>query len=91
MHFLLLHNPCQVSKGDLVAAQFTGDGQFYRAKVVDILADEYDENKIELNLDFIDFGDQGTKPKDEVFDLRMEFLKLNFQAIACSMANIKPR
>ena len=55
------------------------------------MVDEYDDSKVELDLDFLDFGDHGTKPKEEVFDLRTEFLKLNFQAIACSMANIKPR
>ena len=71
--------------------QFHGDGQFYRAKVIDVTVDEYDNSKTELELNFVDYGDHGLKPKDVVFDIRTEFLKLSFQAIPCSMSNIKPR
>lgn len=76
--------------GDLVAAKFPGDGQFYRAKVVDVSVDEYDEESAELDLDFVDFGDSGTAQKRDVFQLRTEFLKLSFQAIECCIHNIKP-
>ncbi|TRY76853.1 hypothetical protein TCAL_03528 [Tigriopus californicus] len=76
--------------GDLVAAQFEADGRWYRAKVVKVIPDEYDESQISLDLDYVDFGDCIQKSISEVYNLRTTFLKLNFQAIQCSLARIEP-
>ena len=43
----------------------------------------------QVEIDFADFGDCQRKPASDIFRLEKEFLKLNFQAVECSMANIK--
>ena len=44
----------------------------------------------QVEIDFADFGDCQRKPASDIFRLEKEFLKLNFQAVECSIANIKP-
>eukprot|EP00095_Tigriopus_kingsejongensis_P000961 maker-scaffold83_size396513-snap-gene-1.19 protein:Tk00961 transcript:maker-scaffold83_size396513-snap-gene-1.19-mRNA-1 annotation:"tudor and kh domain-containing protein" len=80
----------EAESGDLIAAQFEGDGRWYRAKVVKVIQDEYDEARVDLDLDFVDFGDCIRKPISEIRNLKTNFLRLNFQAIRCSLANTKP-
>lgn len=80
----------QVCEGDLVAAQWQGDEKWYRAKVIKVIQDEYNEQLQKVDLDFVDFGDAETKNKEEVCELKTEFLKLNFQAIKCSLDGVKP-
>ncbi len=80
-----------VSAGDVVAAQWPGDDKWYRARVVAVIRDEYDEGKEpELDIDFVDFGDCDKKPLEKVFDLRADFLGLSFQAIECTLAGVEP-
>ena len=45
---------------------------------------------LQVDIDFVDFGDCLRKPVKDVFRLEKEFFGLGFQAIECSMANIKP-
>jgi len=78
-----------VRKGDIVVSTFSGDSNYYRAKVVDVSLNEYDGSKSNLDLDFIDYGDSEVKPISEVFEIKTEFLKLHFQAIPCKLANIR--
>ena len=59
--------------------------------MVSVSKDEYDDQKVTLDIDFVDFGDCETKDLKDVYGLKTEFLKLNFQAIECRMANITPR
>nr|XP_060614080.1 tudor and KH domain-containing protein [Anolis sagrei ordinatus] len=70
--------------GDLVAARHSNDSCWYRAKVLDVL-----ENK-NLDLYYVDFGDNGEAPLEALRPLRSDFLSLPFQAIECSLAGIAP-
>jgi hypothetical protein len=76
--------------GDVVAAQFPGDGKWYRAKVHAVSKNDYDDTRETLSIDFVDFGDCFEKRKGDLLTLRAEFLQLSFQAIKCTMARIVP-
>ena len=76
--------------GDLVAAKCAPDGSWYRAKVTNVCEDEYEEGKLQVELYFVDFGENDSKHLSECFYLKEEFLQLSFQAIACKLADIKP-
>ncbi len=81
----------EVKDGDVVASMWPGDERWYRARVVEVVRDEYDENaEPMLDLDFVDFGDCDKMPLGEVYDLRTNFLSLSFQAIECCLAGIEP-
>nr|XP_014427154.2 tudor and KH domain-containing protein [Pelodiscus sinensis] len=73
-----------VRVGDIVAAPYTGHSAWYRARVLGTL-----ENG-NLDLYFVDFGDNGEAPLEALRALRSDFLSLPFQAIECSLAGIAP-
>ena len=79
-----------VKPGDLVASQIPSDNSWYRARVIEVIIpdDEYDETQIEVDIDFVDFGDCERKPITSVFRLLDNFLNLNFQAIECCLADV---
>ena len=81
-----------VNAGDFVASQINSDNNWYRARVVDVIIpkDEYDEGLIEVDIDFVDFGDCERKSVTSVFKLLDGFLSLNFQAIECCLADVGP-
>jgi len=79
-----------VVEGDIVAAKFSSDNKWYRAKVVSVLPDDYDETQTEIDVDFVDFGDYERMLRTEVCKIRPEFLKLTFQAIDCALAHVEP-
>ncbi|XP_066218588.1 tudor and KH domain-containing protein [Saccopteryx leptura] len=70
--------------GDIVAAPLPTNGSWYRARVLGTL-----ENG-NLDLYFVDFGDNGDCPLRDLRALRSDFLSLPFQAIECSLARIAP-
>ncbi|ELV10730.1 Tudor and KH domain-containing protein [Tupaia chinensis] len=70
--------------GDIVAAPLPANGSWYRARVLGTL-----ENG-NLDLYFVDFGDNGDCPLKDLRALRSDFLSLPFQAIECSLARIAP-
>ncbi|XP_077012106.1 tudor and KH domain-containing protein isoform X2 [Tamandua tetradactyla] len=74
--------PVQV--GDIVAAPLPTNGSWYRARVLGTL-----ENG-NLDLYFVDFGDNGDCPLKDLRALRSDFLSLPFQAIECSLARVAP-
>jgi len=78
----------EITQGDVVVTLWPGDDKWYRAKVVEVVKNEYDQS-VKVDLDFVDFGDCEKKSLDEVFDLRTDFLKLSFQAIECTLAGVK--
>ena len=80
----------EVEEGDIVAARFSSDNKWYRARVVVVASDDYDESLTEVDVDFVDFGDYERMLKSEVCKLLPEFLKLKFQAIDCSLAHVEP-
>lgn len=81
----------QLSVGQLVAAPFTFDGKWYRAEVIEVTEDDYDPDESDVTLLYVDYGDSSALKRKQVFELRTDFLRLRFQAIECSLANVKPR
>ncbi|XP_006900142.1 PREDICTED: tudor and KH domain-containing protein isoform X3 [Elephantulus edwardii] len=73
-----------VQVGDIVAAPLPSNGCWYRARILGTL-----ENG-NLDLYFVDFGDNGDCPLRDLRALRSDFLSLPFQAIECSLAQIAP-
>ncbi|XP_021569808.1 tudor and KH domain-containing protein [Carlito syrichta] len=73
-----------VHVGDIVAAPLPASGSWYRARILGTL-----ENG-NLDLYFVDFGDNGDCPLKDLRALRSDFLSLPFQAIECSLARIAP-
>ncbi|XP_053134509.1 tudor and KH domain-containing protein isoform X2 [Hemicordylus capensis] len=73
-----------VHVGDIVAAPYPEDCSWYRATILGPL-----ENG-NLDLYYVDFGDNGAMPLEKLRPLRSDFLSLPFQAIQCSLAGIAP-
>ncbi|XP_035305548.1 tudor and KH domain-containing protein-like [Cricetulus griseus] len=73
-----------VHVGDTVAARYSADGSWYRAKILGTL-----ENG-NWDVYFVDWGNNGDCPLKELRALRSDFLSLPFQAIECSLAQITP-
>ncbi|NXT50578.1 TDRKH protein, partial [Pluvianellus socialis] len=73
-----------VQAGDIVAAPYADDSEWYRARVLGTL-----ENG-NFDLYYVDFGDNGEAPREALRALRSDFLSLPFQAIECSLAGIGP-
>ena len=76
--------------GEIVAARFSQEDSYYRAKVVSIKEDSYDASQSRVELFYVDYGDTEEKEITEVYELKTEYLKLKYQAIQCSIAHVKP-
>ncbi|XP_030630155.1 tudor and KH domain-containing protein [Chanos chanos] len=70
--------------GDIVAAPYRDFGTWNRARVLGILGSGL------VDLYYVDFGDNGELPRDQLRTMRSDFLSLPFQAIECSLAGIQP-
>ncbi|KAF5270669.1 hypothetical protein FQA39_LY01407 [Lamprigera yunnana] len=84
-----LHTLNSLGNGDLVAAQFNFDKKWYRAEVLKVTNENGMDPLAELY--FVDYGDTDLVPCKNVFELRTDFLRLNFQAIECYLAGIEPK
>lgn len=84
------HRLDKISKGDLVAAVFQFDNKWYRAEVLDVFEDKDDQNSQKAELYYLDYGDTDVVPCSQIRELRTDFLRLHFQAIECSLANVEP-
>ncbi|KAM8794368.1 tudor and KH domain-containing protein [Eudromia elegans] len=73
-----------VHVGDIVAARYEDGSAWYRARVLGTLQNG------NLDLYYVDFGDNGEAPREALRALRTDFLSLPFQAIECSLAGIVP-
>ncbi|KAM6434611.1 tudor and KH domain-containing protein isoform 1-T2 [Liasis olivaceus] len=73
-----------VHVGDIVAAFYPDDCSWYRARVLGTL------DNGNLDLYFVDFGDNGEAPLEKLRLLRTDFLGLPFQAIECGLAGVAP-
>ncbi|XP_053330685.1 tudor and KH domain-containing protein isoform X2 [Spea bombifrons] len=71
-----------IQAGDIVAAPFHADKFWYRAKVLGFL-----ENG-NVDLYYVDYGDNWATAVENVCPLRSDFLSLPFQAIECSLVGI---
>ncbi|XP_007250177.3 tudor and KH domain-containing protein isoform X1 [Astyanax mexicanus] len=70
--------------GDIVAAPYRDHGTWNRARVLGILSSGL------VDLYYVDFGDNGELPRDQLCSMRSDFLSLPFQAIECSLAGVCP-
>lgn len=77
------HKLKNVEVGDLVAATFFYDERWYRAEVLEI-----NDNLAELY--YVDYGDTEKVALADLYELKVNFLKLHFQAIECFLARIEP-
>lgn len=80
----------KVKEGDIVAAKFPHDNSWYRGRVCSYEHNELDPSKSLATVYYVDFGDTESIAMDNVCELRTDYLKLNFQAIECYLANIDP-
>lgn len=74
-----LHRIQEPYLDQIVAAMFKWDNKWYRAKVVAILPNEYNESDMVLDIYFLDYGDSTYVAQNEVFQLRTDLLTLRFQ------------
>ncbi|KAE8588985.1 hypothetical protein XENTR_v10022847 [Xenopus tropicalis] len=74
----------EIQVGDIVAAPFRSDYFWYRAKVAGFL-----ENG-NVDLYYVDYGDNWDVGREKLFPLRHDFLSLPFQAIECGLSKVSP-
>jgi len=84
------HTLSSVDEGEIVAARYSDENSYYRARVISFREDTYDISRSTVDLDFVDFGDAEEKNIGEVFSLKTNFLKLKFQAVECTLAGVRP-
>ncbi|KAG7208620.1 hypothetical protein KM043_014827 [Ampulex compressa] len=80
-----MHLLKNISVGEIVAAKFSVDHQWYRGEVISISEDGY------CKVYFVDYGDHEMVELNHVLELRTDFLSLRLQAVECSLANVKSR
>ncbi|KAL4710908.1 hypothetical protein ACJJTC_002538 [Scirpophaga incertulas] len=85
-----MHALDHASIGQVVAAVFRHDGRWYRARVHNILPNEYDASKLVADVFFVDYGDSEFVSVTELCELRADLLRLRFQAMECFLAGVKP-
>ena len=73
----------ECSKGDFIAAQFSGDELWYRAQVCDTTVEG-------VAVCFVDHGNQEIVSHSQIQYLDPEFAKLPAQAVPCSLAEVLP-
>ncbi|XP_058016771.1 tudor and KH domain-containing protein [Ahaetulla prasina] len=73
-----------VQVGDIVATYYPEDRSWYRAEVLGTL------DNGNLDIYYVDFGDNGEVSLEKLRLLRSDFLGLPFQAIECSLAGVAP-
>lgn len=80
----------EIDQGSIVVAKYSTDKNWYRARINKITIDDYDETQVDVEVDFVDFGDFETKAIEEICQIKDEFLSLKFQAIPAKLADTKP-
>ncbi|XP_012134855.1 tudor and KH domain containing protein papi isoform X2 [Megachile rotundata] len=80
-----IHALKNVTLGQIVAAKFSFDEQWYRAEVTSTPEDG------QCEVCFLDYGDREVVQLDSILELRMDFLGVPIQTMEFSLANIKPR
>lgn len=85
-----LHELEKVKEGDIVAARFPHDYSWYRGQVCSYEHNDLDPSKSIATIYYVDFGDTEPISMENVCELRTHYLKLNFQAVECYLANIDP-
>ncbi|XP_064606575.1 tudor domain-containing protein 1-like [Liolophura sinensis] len=93
VHFMTTHyNSCQFKGnkmllpaiGEIVAARFTCDDKWYRAKVI------FSENEKNVKVFYLDFGNAEVLSMARIHPIEPQFLQLPFQAIECTLKGVEP-
>ncbi|NWV19715.1 TDRD1 protein, partial [Origma solitaria] len=74
--------PFQPKLGEACCAQFSGNGHWYRAVVLEV-------SQCEVKVLYGDYGNTETLPLSKVLPITDSYLKLPFQTITCSLAGIE--
>ncbi|XP_044130496.1 tudor and KH domain-containing protein isoform X2 [Bufo gargarizans] len=74
----------EIQVGDIVAALFHTDRIWYRAEVLGFLKNG------NVDLYYVDYGDNWATARENLFPLRSDFLSLPFQAIECCLSGVAP-
>ena len=69
--------------GELVAAKYTQNEQWYRACVVDVTEET-------IKVSFVDYGNSEWTEAANVKRMLPQFLHMPFQAVECFLGNIEP-
>ncbi|XP_070289338.1 tudor domain-containing protein 1 [Myotis yumanensis] len=80
-----LSNDFKAEVGQPCCAFFSGDGNWYRALVKEIVPNG------NIKVHFVDYGNIGEVTADELQMIPSEFLTLPFQGIQCWLVDIQPR
>ncbi|XP_073493457.1 tudor and KH domain-containing protein isoform X2 [Phyllobates terribilis] len=75
----------EIQVGDIVAAPFHVDEFWYRAEVLGFLKNG------NVDLYYVDYGDNWDTAREELHPLRSDFLSLPFQAVECRLSGVAPR
>ncbi|XP_071875523.1 tudor and KH domain containing protein papi [Bombus fervidus] len=79
-----MHKLKSIKVGQMVAAKFGFNNQWYRAEVISLSTDD------KCEVFYLDYGDHEIVHHNSVLELRTDFLSLRLQAIECTMANLRP-
>ncbi|XP_075468070.1 tudor domain-containing protein 1 isoform X2 [Ascaphus truei] len=84
--YCLQHSPrgCSPKKGEVYCAFFLGDGNWYRAMVMEVAQNG------SVNVCFLDYGNTEEVSVDKLCLIPPRFLELPFQAIRCKLSGVKP-
>ncbi|CAJ0921890.1 unnamed protein product [Ranitomeya imitator] len=74
----------EIQVGDIVAAPFHVDKFWYRAEVLGFLQNG------NVDLYYVDYGNNWDTAREELHPLRSDFLSLPFQAIECGLSGVAP-
>lgn len=85
-----LNSVTELKIGDLVAAQFPYDDMWYRARVVDIETNEYDDTESSATVYFGDFGETGITKQTDLCMLLPGYQQLPFQAVEGTLVSVRP-
>ena len=76
--------------GDIVATRWENNKQFHRGKILSIKENPIDPFRPLADVLFVDYGHEEEKHMSELHELKTDFLQLPFQAVQCSLANVRP-
>lgn len=72
-----------LAEGELVAACYSGDDNWYRALVL-----KTNSARDDVAVFYVDFGNSEDVPESRVRSLSQEFTHLPFQAVECRLADV---
>jgi tudor domain-containing protein 2 len=78
--------------GDMVAAPYPKDDNWYRVRVVKVQEEGYSPDEHLVTVYYVDFGDEAVLPRKALCSLYPQFLTaLPFQAIECCLSGVQSK